>query len=119
RRIQDFNFRESEFNLYDVTAKPIACFYVHGVVNIFGWGILLPIGVIIARYYKRHPLKCEEWYSLHVLSKVAGFVLGTIGWGLGMSMMKNSPKDQHAMMSTHGIIGTIIFTFTTIQVRYK
>ncbi|KAK4733248.1 hypothetical protein R3W88_007509 [Solanum pinnatisectum] len=89
---------------------------VHGIVNIFGWGILLPIGVIIARYYKRHPLECEEWYSLHVLSKIAGFILGTIGWGLGMSMIKNSPKDQHTMMSTHGIIGTIIFTFTTIQV---
>lgn len=64
-------------------------------------------------------MKCDEWYSLHVQSKVAGFILGTIGWGLGMSMMRNLAKDQHTMMSTHGIIGTTIFTFTTIQVRHK
>ncbi|KAM3394249.1 cytochrome and DOMON domain-containing protein [Capsicum galapagoense] len=88
---------------------------VHGVINIIGWGILLPIGVIIARYYKRHPMKCEEWYSLHVITKVIGYIFGTIGWGLGMSI-RNSTKYQHTMMSTHGIIGTIIFIFTTIQV---
>ncbi|XP_060189921.1 cytochrome b561 and DOMON domain-containing protein At5g35735-like isoform X1 [Lycium barbarum] len=87
---------------------------VHGVVNIFGWGILLPIGVIIARYYKRPPLKCDEWYPLHVRSKVAGFILGSVGWGIGISI-RNSAKE-HTMMSTHGILGTIIFTFTTIQV---
>ncbi|KAK4340554.1 hypothetical protein RND71_039055 [Anisodus tanguticus] len=89
---------------------------IHGVVNIFGWGVLLPIGVIIARYYKRLPMKCEEWYSLHVRSEVAGFILGTVGWGLGISI-RNSAKEQ-STMSTHGIFGTIIFTFTTIQVLH-
>ncbi|CAN4116657.1 unnamed protein product [Withania somnifera] len=106
---QSWNFRPSHERHHRLLRV------VHGVINIFGWGILLPIGVIIARYYKRLPMKCEEWYSLHVRSKVAGYILGTIGWGLGMSI-RNSDKDKHTKMSTHGIIGTIIFTFTTIQV---
>ncbi|CAK9137254.1 unnamed protein product [Ilex paraguariensis] len=86
---------------------------VHGTVNIIGWGMLLPIGVIIARYYKKLPLQYNEWYSLHILCQVSGFLMGTIGWGLGLSLRH---MNKHHAMSTHGILGTIIFTFATIQV---
>ncbi|KAK4439368.1 cytochrome and DOMON domain-containing protein [Sesamum alatum] len=82
---------------------------VHGTVNIIGWGVLLPIGAIIARYFRK---VSDEWYSLHILSQLSGFLLGTLGWGLGLSI-KNSAKEQS--MSTHGILGTLIFAFATLQ----
>ncbi|XP_022848619.1 cytochrome b561 and DOMON domain-containing protein At5g35735-like [Olea europaea var. sylvestris] len=83
-----------------------------GTVNIIGWGILLPIGVIIARYFKKVPLKGNDWYSLHVVSQLSGFLLGTVGWGLGLAI-KNAAKETR--MSTHGILGTIIFAFAALQ----
>lgn len=84
----------------------------HGTVNIIGWGILLPIGVIIARYFKKLPFKGNDWYSLHVVSQLSGFLLGTVGWGLGLAI-KNAAKETS--MSTHGILGTIIFAFAALQ----
>ncbi|KAI3456485.1 hypothetical protein Pfo_013148 [Paulownia fortunei] len=82
---------------------------VHGTVNIIGWGVLLPIGVIIARYFRK---LSNDWYSLHILSQLSGFLLGTLGWALGISI-KNAAKEHS--MSTHGILGTIIFAFAIIQ----
>ncbi|KAL2244956.1 cytochrome b561 and DOMON domain-containing protein At5g35735-like isoform X2 [Sesamum indicum] len=82
---------------------------VHGTVNIIGWGVLLPVGVIIARYFRK---LSDDWYSLHILSQLSGFLLGTLGWGLGLSI-KNAAKEQS--LSTHGILGTIIFAFATLQ----
>ncbi|KAL3521932.1 hypothetical protein ACH5RR_014766 [Cinchona calisaya] len=87
---------------------------MHGIVNIIGWGILLPTGVIAARHFKKLPqLKSDEWYSLHIRSQMSGFILGTVGWGLGMSI-RNAAKEHN--LSVHGILGTIIFALTIIQV---
>ncbi|KAI5673008.1 hypothetical protein M9H77_13372 [Catharanthus roseus] len=89
---------------------------VHGIVNIIGWGILLPIGVLAARYLKKLPLDLgSQWYSVHVLSQISGFILGTIGWGLGFSIHR-AAKDPKRTMSLHGIIGTLIFALAAIQV---
>ncbi|XP_019168733.1 PREDICTED: cytochrome b561 and DOMON domain-containing protein At5g47530-like [Ipomoea nil] len=88
--------------------------FVHGVVNIIGWGILVPAGAISARYYRKLRLRCEECYSLHTVSQVSGFIVGTVGWGLGISL-RNSAAKQHPM-TTHGILGTILLSFSTLQV---
>ncbi|KAL0305959.1 UNVERIFIED_CONTAM: cytochrome and DOMON domain-containing protein [Sesamum radiatum] len=45
-------------------------------------------------------------------SQLSGFLLGTLGWGLGLSI-KNAAKEQS--LSTHGILGTLIFAFATLQ----
>ncbi|KAI3974248.1 hypothetical protein MKX01_030917 [Papaver californicum] len=49
----------------------------HRIFSIFGWGVLLPAGAIISRYYRHHdPL----WYYLHASIQSMGciFVLVTI-----------------------------------------
>ncbi|XP_031130233.1 cytochrome b561 and DOMON domain-containing protein At5g47530-like [Ipomoea triloba] len=89
--------------------------FVHGVVNIIGWGILVPAGTISARYYKKLRLRCEECYSLHTVSQVSGFIVGTVGWGLGISLRNAATAKQHPM-TTHGILGTIVLSFSTLQV---
>ncbi|RVW46043.1 Cytochrome b561 and DOMON domain-containing protein [Vitis vinifera] len=40
---------------------------VHGILNIIGWGTLLPLGAIIARYFRKFPMECSEWFTLHIL----------------------------------------------------
>ncbi|KAL5773259.1 hypothetical protein ACOSQ2_013183 [Xanthoceras sorbifolium] len=84
----------------------------HGILNILGWGTLLPAGAIIARYFRQFPLKYDEWYPLHVLCQSSGYLLGTIGWGVGL-WLGNSSKQYS--LKTHRILGIVVFTFSTIQ----
>ncbi|KAG6394104.1 hypothetical protein SASPL_144683 [Salvia splendens] len=80
---------------------------IHGAVNIMGWGVLLPIGAIIARYFKE---SSNNWYNLHIMSQSSGFILGTLGWGIGITI-----KNEHHHMSSHGVLGTLIFALATLQ----
>ncbi|KAL7244240.1 hypothetical protein ACSBR1_016469 [Camellia fascicularis] len=89
---------------------------MHGFINIIGWGLLLPIGVIVARYCREVPMKCSEWYTLHTRCQISGVFLGSIGWVFGM-LLRNASK--HYKLHTHGVLGTIIFTLATIQVSLK
>ncbi|XP_044461632.1 cytochrome b561 and DOMON domain-containing protein At3g25290-like [Mangifera indica] len=78
-----------------------------------GWGTLLPIGVIISRYFRKFPLKSDEWLPLHVLCQTSGYIVGTIGWGIGL-WLGNSSKHYNTP-KTHRILGILVFTFATVQ----
>ncbi|PON52130.1 Cytochrome b561 and DOMON domain-containing protein [Parasponia andersonii] len=85
----------------------------YGILNIIGWGTLLPVGAIIARYFSKFPILWNEWYSFHILCQSTGYVLGTTGWLIRI-LVGNSSK-QHTEHKSHRILGIIIFTLTTIQ----
>ncbi|OMO76911.1 hypothetical protein CCACVL1_15370 [Corchorus capsularis] len=89
---------------------------MHGILNIFGWGFLLPTGAIIARNFRKSPLKCDEWYPLHTYCQSSGYIVGTVGWGIGI-WLGNSSK-QHTLKA-HRILGIIIFSFATLQMMDK
>ncbi|GLU18144.1 hypothetical protein SLE2022_344600 [Rubroshorea leprosula] len=95
-----------------VLHHPLHLRNMHGILSILGWGFLFPVGVIIARYFKKFPLKCKEWYPLHILCQSSAYILGMVGWGIGI-WLGNSSK--HYTLRTHRILGIIIFTFGTIQ----
>lgn len=84
----------------------------HGVLNIIGWGTLLPIGAIVARSFRKSPLKCDEWYNLHVVCQTLGYIIGAVGWSIGM-WLGNSSKQYS--LRAHRILGIIIFTSATAQ----
>lgn len=86
---------------------------VHGILNIVGWGIFLPIGVIVIRYCKVRPFKAKSWYALHVSCQIVGYILGTAGWIIGLCLGKVS---THYSFHTHRILAIFIFSFTTLQV---
>ncbi|XP_012091311.1 cytochrome b561 and DOMON domain-containing protein At5g35735 [Jatropha curcas] len=87
----------------------------HGILNMIGWGAFLPIGVIVARYFSKAPLKCDEWYNLHILCQTSGYIIGAIGWGVGL-WLGTSSKQQSTSFKTHRILGIIIFTLATLQI---
>ncbi|KAJ0081751.1 hypothetical protein Patl1_09963 [Pistacia atlantica] len=89
---------------------------VHGVLKIIGWGTLLPTGAIIARHFRKMPLKSDVWYPLHVLCQTSGYIVGSIGWGIGL-WLGNSSKNY--TLKKHRIFGILIFTFATIQVNSR
>jgi len=58
----------------------------HGRAMVLGWGILLPLGVLIARYFKVVPrqrwpdeLDNKTWWHGHRLLQTAGVAIMTIG----------------------------------------
>jgi hypothetical protein len=78
-----------------------------------GWGTLLPIGVIIARYSRRHPIKYRYWFVLHAGCQITGYVLGTTGWAIGLWL---GHASKYYTFHTHRFLAIFIFTFTTLQV---
>ncbi|XP_050369026.1 cytochrome b561 and DOMON domain-containing protein At5g35735-like [Argentina anserina] len=85
---------------------------VHGILNIVGWGILLPFGVIMARYFRKFPFPITRWFCCHVSCQIIGYVLGTAGWATGIWLGQAS-KEYH--FHTHNILAMNIFAFTTLQ----
>ncbi|PIN25562.1 putative membrane protein [Handroanthus impetiginosus] len=85
---------------------------VHGILSIVGWGTLLPVGAIVARYFKEFPREWTRWYVFHMSCQITGYSLGTIGWGLGLWL---GVQSKYYSFQTHRILGIFIFTFATIQ----
>ncbi|PQM42297.1 cytochrome b561 and DOMON domain-containing protein [Prunus yedoensis var. nudiflora] len=81
----------------------------HGVLNMLGWGILMIIGVIVARYLKPYdPL----WFYLHTCIQSFGFIFGIIGVVCGFVLNNKLNAD----VSTHKALGIIILVLGCLQV---
>ncbi|XP_068661773.1 cytochrome b561 and DOMON domain-containing protein At3g07570-like [Aristolochia californica] len=81
----------------------------HGILAMLGWGILLPIGASIARYFKQWD---PAWFYSHSSVQGVGFVLGLIAIILGFSL-----EDKiSASVGTHKAIGISILVLGCLQV---
>ncbi|KAL4298466.1 cytochrome b561 and DOMON domain-containing protein At3g61750 isoform X2 [Arachis hypogaea] len=81
----------------------------HGIVGIIGWGLILPVGAIVARYL-RH--KDPLWFYLHSVIQFVGFAftLGTVL--LGIQLYNN----MHAHIPAHRGIGIFVLVLTILQI---
>ncbi|CAN6447094.1 unnamed protein product [Victoria cruziana] len=86
---------------------------VHGVLNAVSWGILMPIGIIIARYMRVFKSADPAWFYLHVTCQCSAYILGVAGWGTGMKLGSESQGVQY---SDHRNIGITLFCLGTLQV---
>ncbi|KHN43618.1 Ferric-chelate reductase 1 [Glycine soja] len=57
---------------------------VHGVLNTISWGVLMPIGVILARYLKAFDCLGPTWFQLHRACQSLAFLMGIAGFGTGL-----------------------------------
>ncbi|KAG9447616.1 hypothetical protein H6P81_013744 [Aristolochia fimbriata] len=85
---------------------------LHGVFSIAGWGTLLPLGIIVARYIKKFPFQVEKWFRLHVSCQVLAFTLGTTAWIIGISLGNSS---NNYTFNTHRILGIVVFALALLQ----
>lgn len=81
----------------------------HGILNILGWGILLPVGVVIARYLQQWD---PAWFYLHVFTQISGFTLGVVGVALGFVLYNKLNAD----VKVHRALGLLILSLGSIQV---
>ncbi|XP_065009883.1 cytochrome b561 and DOMON domain-containing protein At3g61750-like [Musa acuminata AAA Group] len=81
----------------------------HGALAIFGWGVLLPIGTIVARYCKQwDPL----WFYLHTVIQFIGFIIGLAAVVTGKSLY----DKLHASVHTHRGLGIFVLVLGILQV---
>ncbi|KAF2289021.1 hypothetical protein GH714_024165 [Hevea brasiliensis] len=81
----------------------------HGILNMLGWGIMMIIGAIVARYCKQwDPI----WFYLHTAIQSLGFLLGLAGVICGFVLEDRLNAD----VSTHKGLGIFILVLGSLQV---
>ncbi|KAK9055621.1 hypothetical protein SSX86_026706 [Deinandra increscens subsp. villosa] len=86
---------------------------IHGILNAVSWGVLFPVGIIIARYIRTFPSADPAWFYLHAFCQVSGYAIGVAGWGTGLKLGSDSKGVTY---STHRNIGIALFSLATVQV---
>ncbi|KAI7748104.1 hypothetical protein M8C21_026114 [Ambrosia artemisiifolia] len=86
---------------------------IHGILNAVSWGILFPVGIIIARYLRAFPSADPAWFYLHAFCQVSGYAIGVAGWGTGLKLGSDSKGVTY---SAHRNIGIALFSLATVQV---
>ncbi|KAJ6808372.1 putative cytochrome b561 and DOMON domain-containing protein [Iris pallida] len=85
----------------------------HGVLNAVSWGVLMPVGAIIARYLKVFKSADPAWFYLHVACQFSAYVIGVAGWGTGLKLGSESTGITY---HGHRNIGIALFSLATLQV---
>lgn len=85
---------------------------VHGVLNVVSWGILMPLGAVIARYLKVFKSATPAWFYLHVACQTSAYIVGVSGLGTGLKLGDESGVSQN----THKAIGIAMVCLATVQV---
>lgn len=86
---------------------------IHGILNGVSWGILLPLGAMIARYVRTFESADPAWFYLHAFCQVSGYAIGVAGWGTGLKLGSESSGITY---STHRNIGIALFVLATVQI---
>ncbi|XP_020580281.1 cytochrome b561 and DOMON domain-containing protein At5g47530-like [Phalaenopsis equestris] len=85
----------------------------HGVLNAVSWGILMPIGAIMARYLRVFKSADPAWFYLHVGCQISAYAVGVSGWVIGLMLGSDSKGITY---HTHRNIGIALFCLATLQV---
>ncbi|KAK4268239.1 hypothetical protein QN277_024923 [Acacia crassicarpa] len=89
---------------------------VHGILNGIGWGILMPTGAIMGRYLKRLEATGSTWFRLHRACQILAYIIGTIGFALGIFLSGPSLSSLSPYAFVHASIGIAVFVSATVQV---
>ncbi|KAK8717860.1 hypothetical protein V6N13_045113 [Hibiscus sabdariffa] len=86
---------------------------IHGILNAVSWGILFPLGAIIARYVRTFESADPAWFYLHAFCQVSAYAIGVAGWATGLKLGSESSGITY---STHRNIGIALFVLATVQI---
>uniref|UniRef100_A0A0D9V8X6 Cytochrome b561 and DOMON domain-containing protein n=1 Tax=Leersia perrieri TaxID=77586 RepID=A0A0D9V8X6_9ORYZ len=80
----------------------------HGAMAGLGWGVMMPVGIAIARYFKRHD---PFWFYAHISVQGVGFVVGVAGVAAGFKLNDDVPGAD-----THQAVGIAVLVGGCLQV---
>ncbi|XP_031281267.1 cytochrome b561 and DOMON domain-containing protein At3g59070-like [Pistacia vera] len=84
---------------------------IHGAVNMVSWGILMPIGVMTARYMK--VFKDPAWFYAHIICQCLAYTIGLGGAATGIYL---GNKSHGIQFNAHRYIGILLFILGFLQV---
>lgn len=85
---------------------------VHAVINAVSWGMLLPVGAVTARYLRHVQSLGPVWFYAHAGTQLLGFLLGTVGFAIGVKLGELSPGVQYGV---HRKLGFAAFGLGALQ----
>ncbi|GAA0143859.1 hypothetical protein LIER_35821 [Lithospermum erythrorhizon] len=86
---------------------------IHGVLNVVSWGILMPMGAIVARHMKVFKAANPAWFYLHSACQSSAYIVGVAGWGTGLKLGSDS---KGVTQNPHRKIGIALFCLGTLQI---
>ncbi|KAL3635699.1 hypothetical protein CASFOL_020246 [Castilleja foliolosa] len=86
---------------------------IHGIINVVSWGMMMPLGAMIARFVKVFQPLNPAWFYLHVTCQTLAYLLGVAGWATGLNLGSRTPGIVRIV---HRNIGITLFTLATLQV---
>ncbi|KAJ8550053.1 hypothetical protein K7X08_033760 [Anisodus acutangulus] len=88
----------------------------HGIINGVSWGMMMPLGVVLARLrYLPLPKYPALWFNLHIYCQTMAFFLGIAGGGLGFFLGRQS-SGRGVKHTSHRYIGGALLGLVTLQV---
>lgn len=76
----------------------------------FGWGVLLPIGAMVARYARGFD---PAWFYLHATFQIIGFIFIIAGVATGVNLAKQIDVPG---LKNHKGLGIFLFILAILQV---
>ena len=86
---------------------------IHGLIMMLGFGWLLPMGVLSARFMKHRPN--DLWFRMHRGFQVAGVIVGIGGFAIAVRNFNVFHDDKGSTSYQHGCLGVAVFTFVLLQ----
>ncbi|XP_078172443.1 cytochrome b561 and DOMON domain-containing protein At3g07570-like [Carex rostrata] len=80
----------------------------HALLVILGWGVLVPIGILAARYFKSYD---PHWFYGHISIQTIGFGLGLAGIIMGFDL----DEDEIDNYDTHKALGIVVLVLGCLQ----
>ena len=77
-----------------------------------GWGFLLPLGAIFARFFKHRPNGL--WFSIHRPLQMVGLLVATVGWIIAITNFKVFGAPGFTSY-THGVMGMLTMSLGFLQ----
>ncbi|XP_054818070.1 cytochrome b561 and DOMON domain-containing protein At5g47530-like [Prosopis cineraria] len=88
---------------------------MHGIFNGIGWGILMPMGAMMARYLKAFEVTRPRWFHVHRACQILAYLFGSAGFALGIYMSTNLSLSAFHL---HASVGIAVFTISTVQILF-
>ena len=88
--------------------------YIHGTLMMTSWGVLLPLGVISARFLKYQGGDPPTWFKFHRQLQITGLTLAVIGWVVALSQF-DVFRAGGGTSFIHGVLGMLVMTLGILQ----
>ena len=79
---------------------------------LIGWGWMLPMGAIFAKFFKHRP--DGLWFKIHRALQVLGLLFATVGWLVALTNF-TSLNDKGLNNYRHGVLGCVTMALGLLQ----